>query len=181
MVWTPFSPRIENEIFLQLVVKTLDEPWKKTHLKPQETLEFRMLKPKKCSSHDNFLLIARKKIMEATSSHLYDTTSILTETDGIIAIYLSFFYGKVFWSFKLKSVVKQKLANHILQIKMVLKKTSGKKEKEWRFLLFISSLTRITQQNFWRIYRNKLLPSIFLLKPRFFCGLQLSRAKIEKI
>ena len=40
------TPRNQNESLLLEMVKKLDEIEKNTHTKPQETLEFKMTKPK---------------------------------------------------------------------------------------------------------------------------------------
>ena len=53
-------PKNQNETLLLEMVKKLDEIEKNTHTKPQETLEFKMVKPKQTFHFSEDLIIPEK-------------------------------------------------------------------------------------------------------------------------
>ena len=58
-----FIPKNQNETLLLEMVKKLDEIEKNTHTKPQETLEFKMTKPKQTFHFSEDLIIPEKWLM----------------------------------------------------------------------------------------------------------------------
>ena len=70
------------------MVKKLDEIEKNTHTKPQETLEFKMTKPKQTFHFDQDLIIPEKWLMGLVNLQVYNTVYNITDRNNKLSHYI---------------------------------------------------------------------------------------------
>ena len=87
------------------MVKKLDEIEKNTHTKPQETLEFKMVRPKQTFHFDEDLIIPEKWLMGLVNLQVYNTVYNITERNNKLSHYIP--------GYKYESVDISKLRNKI--------------------------------------------------------------------
>ena len=81
-------PKNQNETLLLEMVKKLDEIEKNTHTKPQETLEFKMVKPKQTFHFSEDLIIPEKWLMGLVNLQVYNTVYNITDRNNKLSHYI---------------------------------------------------------------------------------------------
>ena len=79
----------KKESLLLSIAKSNQQIVENTHSKPQETLEFKMTKPKESFSFDVSLLLPEKWMMGVTSLEVYNTVYNITEKNNKLQIILN--------------------------------------------------------------------------------------------
>ena len=82
------TPNNQNETLLLEMVKKLNEIEQNTHTKPQETLEFKMTKPKQTFHFDKDLIIPEKWLMGLVNLQVYNTVYNITERNNKLSHYI---------------------------------------------------------------------------------------------
>ena len=82
------TPNNQNETLLLEMVKKLDQIEQNTHTKPQETLEFKMTKPKETFHFDKDLIIPEKWLLGLVNLQVYNTVYNITDRNNKLSHYI---------------------------------------------------------------------------------------------
>ena len=87
-----FSSTNKNETLLLEMVKVLQKIEKNPHTEHQQTLEFKMTKPKQTFNFDKPLIIPEKLVMGASNLQVRNTVYNITERNNIIKQHIPSYY-----------------------------------------------------------------------------------------